>query len=452
MFGFALIDRSCAEPPASPPPPNLVFIMADDLGYHDLACYGQKKIRTPRIDALAASGTRFTAVYSGSSVCAPARATLMTGKHSGHTRIRGNFPAEGGVRDMHGARRLALAKDEVTVGEVLRAGGYTTAMTGKWGLGEAGSTGEPNLKGFDEWFGFLNQQHAHDYYPEFQWKNGRRIDLAENQNGRREAYSHDLHTDFAVDFVRDAAAGDKPFFLYLPYQIPHSRYEIPSLGSYVDEVWPLEAKIHAAMITRLDRDVGRLLDLLAELGIAKNTMIFFTSDNGAARRWEGVFDSSHPYRGKKRDLYEGGIRVPMIVAGPGIPAGRDSDVSWYFPDIVPTFAAIAGLPPSSLPEDLDGLNILPTLRGELQPELGERPMIWEFHEGGFDQAVRLGPWKAIRRHGKAMELYHLGRDAGEALDLTASEPETAARMAALLVSSRKPSRYWPVPQDVQTQP
>jgi arylsulfatase A-like enzyme len=425
--------------------PNLIFIMADDLGYHDLGCYGQKKIRTPSIDALAAAGTRFTDVYSGSSVCAPARATLMTGKHSGHTRIRGNFPTEGGVRDMHGALRLSLAENEITLAEMLKTVGYTTAMSGKWGLGEAGSTGEPNRKGVDEWFGFLNQQHAHSYFPEYQWRNDKRVELPENLGGRREAYSHDLHSAFALEFIRSAAVKDAPFFLYLPYQIPHSRYEIPSTEPYAKQSWPREAKVHAAMITRLDRDIGRMRVLLDELGIADNTLVFFTSDNGAAKRWEGIFNSSHPFRGRKRDLYEGGIRVPMIVAGPGIPKGRTSDAAWYFPDILPTFAAVAGVPPESLTAGLDGVNILPSLRGLLQPELAERPMIWEFHESGFEQAARIGEWKAVRPAGKALELYHLGRDPAESRNLADTEPETAARMAALLASSRTPSRHWPVP-------
>lgn len=429
--------------------PNVVFIMADDLGYHDLGCYGQKKIRTPSIDAMAVEGTRFTDVYSGSSVCAPARATLMTGKHAGHARIRGNFPAEGGSRDMHGALRLSLAEDETTLAEVLKTAGYATAMSGKWGLGEAGSTGEPNRKGFDEWFGFLNQQHAHSYYPKFQWKNRERVELPDNLGGRREAYSHDLHSAFALDFIRAAAAKDAPFFLYLPYQIPHSKYEIPSLGRYADKSWPRDAKVHAAMITRLDRDVGRLRKLLGKLGIAENTLVFFTSDNGAAQRWEGIFDSSHPLRGRKRDLYEGGIRVPMIVVGPGIPQGRVSDAPWYFPDILPTFASLAGVPPESLPPGVDGMNVWPALRGQQQPELAERPMIWEFHESGFDQAARLGPWKAVRPAGKALELYHLGRDPGESRDLAAEESQTAARMAALLARSRTPSRHWPAPGDAK---
>jgi len=425
--------------------PNIIFIMADDLGYHDLGCYGQTKIQTPRIDRLAALGTRFTDVYSGSAVCAPARSTLMTGLHTGHTRIRGNFPAEGGLPDMNGMLRLPLSPEETTLASLLKSAGYRTAMTGKWGLGEEGTTGEPNKHGFDEWFGYLNQQHAHNYFPEFQWHNTARIEIAANRSGGRQKYSHDLHTAFALDFIRKAASAPEPFFLYLPYQIPHAKYEIPSLDIYQDKDWPKDAKVHAAMITRLDGDIGKFSDLLDELGIAPDTLIFFTSDNGAAQRWEGLFNSSHPLRGRKRDLYEGGIRVPMIVAGPGIPAGSTSNAAWYFPDLFPTFAALTDKAASAIATD--GINILPTLRGEAQPGLRDRILYWEFHEGGFSQAVRLGDWKAVRRHGRSLELYNLSQDIGETENLAAGQPEIATSLEKAMTDSRRPSRHWPAPVD-----
>jgi arylsulfatase A-like enzyme len=420
--------------------------MADDLGYHDLGCYGQQEIQTPRLDRLAASGIRFTDVYAGSSVCAPSRSSLMTGQHAGTTTIRGNFPAEGGRPDMYGTRRLPLPDGDVTVAEVLKQAGYVTGMAGKWGLGEPGTTGEPHRQGFDDFYGFLNQQHAHSYYPQFQWRNGERVDIPENRNGARGRYSHDLHTEFAFEFIRARAEETQPFFLYLPYQIPHSRYEIPSVEPYADRDWSDEAKVHAAMITLLDRDVGRLMDLLEELGLAERTLVFFTSDNGAAQRWEGVFDSSHPLRGRKRDLYEGGIRVPMLVTGPGVPAGVVSSAPWYHPDVLPTLAELAGIP-AAVPAAVDGLSVAPALRGEIQPELGERPMYWEFHERGFDQAIRQGRWKAVRLNAGPIELYNLENDLAEAHDLAAEHPEKVAELQQRMSEMRTPSRSWPTPED-----
>lgn len=445
---------AAAIDPAAAKPPNFVFIMADDLGYHDLGCYGQKKIATPHLDRLAARGTLFTDVYSGSSVCAPARSVLMTGYHSGRTLIRGNSPVEGGQPDRHGGSlRLSLGKDDVTLAQVLKAAGYRTGMTGKWGLGEEASAGEPNRKGFDEWFGYLNQRHAHSYYPEFQWHNGERVELPGNRNGGREHYSHDLHSEFALDFLSEAAPRPEPFFLYLPYQIPHSNYEIPSLGEYEKRGWSRDAKVHAAMITRLDRDVGRIMERLEELGVAGNTYVFFTSDNGAAQRWDGVFNSSHPFRGRKRDLYEGGIRVPMIVAGPGVPAGARSAAPWYFPDVMPTLAELAGpAAGKAMPADIDGLSVVASLHGESQDALVGRLMYWEFHEGGFQQAARRGHWKAVRRAGKGTELYHLSDDPAEARDLAAEHPEVVAAFEEAFLGARRPSRHWPTALDTAANP
>ncbi len=426
--------------------PNLIFIMADDLGYHDLGSYGQTEIQTPHLDRLAENGLRFTDVYAGSTVCAPARSALMTGQHTGNTLIRGNFPAEGGVVDMNGNRRLPLRAEDVTVAEVLKEAGYFTGMTGKWGLGEPDSTGEPNLQGFDEWFGFLNQRHAHSYYPEFQWHNRERVEFPGNKDGGEEHYSHDLHTEFALDFIRQAAEREDPFFLYLPYQIPHSRYEIPSVAPYEHRDWSADAKVHAAMITRMDRDIGRMMDLLGELELDGETIVFFTSDNGAARRWSGTFDSSYPLRGQKRDLYEGGIRVPMIVHGPGIPAGKISDAPWYFPDVMPTFAELAGVE-DAVPEGIDGVSVVEVLLGGDQPELRNRAMYWEFFERGFDQAVRLGEWKAVRKWGDPLELYNLSDDIGEENDVAMEHPDLVAKFEAMMIEIRTPSRYWPSPLD-----
>jgi len=304
--------------------PNVVFVMADDMGYGDLGCYGQKEILTPRIDRLAAEGMRFTQVYSGSPVCAPARSVLMTGQHTGRTTVRGNSGL-GGVRGPGGeAGRVPLRAEDVTVAEVLKGAGYVTGMTGKWGLGEPGTTGVPSLQGFDHWLGFLNQRRAHSYYPDYLWKGDEKFPLPGNEGGARGQWVHDLFTDFALDFIRAQAGGR--FFLYVPYTVPHDKFEIPDLAPYGDRDWTEQEKIYAAMITRMDGDIGRMVDLLEELGLSENTIIFLCSDNGAANRYEGVFDSSGPLRGQKRDLYEGGIRVPMIVRWQGtVAAGAVSD-------------------------------------------------------------------------------------------------------------------------------
>ncbi len=431
-------------------PPNIVFIMADDLGYGDLGCYGQRVIETPRLDRMAQEGTRFTTCYAGSTVCAPSRSVLMTGLHTGHTTVRGNFGV-GGVKGLGGgAGRVPLRSEDVTVAEILKEAGYVTGMSGKWGLGEPKTTGEPNGQGFDEWFGFLNQRRAHDHYPEFLWHNRKRVMLPKNHGGKEGTYSHDLFTDFAVDFVKRHR--EERFFLYLPYCVPHAKYQMPPEGAlFEDKPWKRNEKSHAAMVTRLDRDVGRLLDLLDELNLSERTLVFFCSDNGAAERWEGRFDSSGPLRGRKRDLTEGGLRVPMIVRWKGaVPAGRVSDLPWWFADFLPTCAVLAG---KEEPVGLDGMSIVSALKGgnlPLRPgpdgkREPSRHFYWEFHEGGFQQAVRWMDWKAIRSGpNKPLRLYNLKKDLGENRDLAAEHPEIAKKMRALLTSARTESKEWPV--------
>ncbi|MHC4681634.1 MAG: arylsulfatase, partial [Planctomycetota bacterium] len=363
--------------------PNIIFIMADDLGYGDLGCYGQKHIRTPNIDKLAAEGTRFTHCYTGSTVCAPSRSVLMTGQHTGHTRVRNNTGRVGGVLvldDGSPQRRVPLEAEDVTVAEVLQEAGYLTGITGKWGLGEPNTDGLPTRQGFNEWFGYLNQRRAHTYYPPYLWRNEEKMVLEANKDGRRGQYSHDMFTEFALDF-------------YLPYTIPHARYEIPSTEPYTDKPWSADAKVHAAMITRLDGDIGEMTKLLKELDLDKETVVFFCSDNGAARRWDGVFDSSGPLRGHKGDLYEGGIRTPMIVRWPGrVQAGKTSDSPWYFADVMPTLAELAGAKP---PANIDGISVVPTLLGKAQ-RTDDRFLYWEFPAGKFQQAVRWRDYKAVR--------------------------------------------------------
>jgi len=428
------LSAEAAGPPAAKP--NIIFMMADDLGYGDLGCYGQKVIRTPCIDALAAEGTRFTQCYAGSTVCAPARSVLMTGQHTGHTTVRGNFGIGG---------RVPLRAEDVTVAEALKRAGYVTGITGKWGLGEPGTTGVPNKQGFDEWFGYLNQRNAHSYYPPYLWRNERKMPLPGNAGKKKGQYTHDMFTAFALDFIRRHARRNRPFFLYLPWTIPHAKYEIPSTDPYSEEPWKPNEKVHAAMVTRMDAHVGKIMALLKSLGIDERTIVLFCSDNGAANRWEGRFDSSGPLRGRKRDMYEGGIRTPMIVRWPGkVPAGAVRDTVWTFADFLPTAAAVAGARP---PEGIDGVSVAPTLLGKTQRELEtcDRFLYWEFFEGGFKQAVRWRNYKAVRQGpGRLLELYDLAADPGEARNIAADTPAVVARIEAYLKTARTESPHWSI--------
>ena len=444
-WGFLLISwiacNTLPSPPSSPSDkPNIIFIMADDLGYGDLGCYGQKLIQTPYLDQMAAEGMRFTHCYAGSPVCAPSRSTLMTGLHTGHTRVRGNFGKTGVIGLGGGKGRVPLKAEDYTLAEALKEAGYVTGMTGKWGLGEPNTSGHPNAQGFDEFFGFLNQRRAHSYYPDFLWHNDTTVMLEENFDNGRAMYAHDLFTDFALDFIRHQQ--DTSFFLYLPYTIPHAKYEIPDTQPYTEEEWEADEKVHAAMITRMDRDIGRLFGLLKELGIDRNTIIFFCSDNGAAQRWEGRFDSSGPLRGRKRDLYEGGIRTPMIVRYPGIvQAGAENDFPWYFADVMPTLLEIAG---QKTPTGLDGASVWPTIQGKRQ-DLSERYLYWEFHARGFQQAVRYGKWKGVLlEEGVELELYNLSQDPGETQNIAFDHPGMVSQLEEYLAGARTESVDWPV--------
>jgi arylsulfatase A-like enzyme len=422
---------------------NIIFIMADDMGYHDLGCYGQTKIQTPNIDALAAQGTRFTQCYAGSTVSAPSRSVLMTGQHTGNTQVRGNMCEVGGVPVWdNGSLQLRpfLRPVDTTVADVLKKAGYVTGLTGKWGLGEPKTSGTPNRQGFDEWLGYLNQRRAHTYYPPYLWRNEKKIILEGNQGGNKNQYIHDMFTDFALDFIKQHQ--DTTFFLYLPYTIPHSKYEIPSIEPYADKDWSHDAKVHAAMITRLDEDVGEIMDRLKQYDIDKNTMVFFCSDNGAARLWEGTFNSSGKLRGHKRDLTEGGIRTPMIVRMPGkVPQGKVSEKTWYFADVLPTLADLADAEP---PVNIDGISVLPTLFGEKQ-NLKDRFFYWEFDAGDFNQAVRWRDWKAIRSgEDQSLQLYDLSEDVGETNDIAGDHPEIVKKIREYLHNARTESKYWRV--------
>jgi arylsulfatase A-like enzyme len=424
----------------APGKPNIIFILADDLGYGDLGCYGQNRIHTPNIDRLAAEGMRFTQCYAGSTVCAPSRCSLLTGLHTGHTRIRGNL-------------KIPLEPDDLTVAEVLKRAEYTNAVFGKWSMGNEGTTGIPRQQGFDEWFGYLDQTRAHNYYPEYLWRNEQHWPLLANANGRKGLYTHDFFTRAATNFIR--IEGTQPFFLYLAYTIPHANnelgrqtgngMEVPSDAPYSKEDWPQPEKNKAAMITRLDADVGKILAELKSLRLDENTIVFFTSDNGPHKEG-GVdpdfFHSSGPLRGIKRDLYEGGIRVPMIVRWPGrIKAGVASDEICAFWDFLPTAAELAGVKP---PPDIDGISMVPTLLGFEQTNHHDT-LYWEFHEGGFKQAVRMGDWKAVRlAPDKPLELYNLAADLGEKDNVAGKHPDIVARIEAALKTARTESKDWPV--------
>ena len=418
--------------------PNIIFIMADDLGWGDLGCYGQQKVPTPSLDRLAAQGLRCTDFCSGSTVCAPSRSCLMSGRHTGHTAIRGNGP-------------VPLPAEEKTIAEVLKTAGYTTAIFGKWGLGDEGTASTPEQRGFDHWFGYLNQTLAHNYYPEFLFRNGKKVTIEGNTGGKKTAYSHDLFTEEALAFLEKA--GDKPFFLYLAYTIPHANnelkgetgdgMEVPDYGSYREKPWTNPQKGHAAMIERMDRDIGRIAQLLARKGLERNTMVMFTSDNGPQQ--EGgfeidFFDCNGPYRGIKRDLYDGGIRVPMIVRWPAVvAAGTTSAQPWANYDVLPTLAEAAGVPS---PAGIDGLSMMGVLKGG-KPARDHEYLYWEFHERGFSQAVRTGQFKGVRRKDNPLEIYDLASDAGESRDIAAQKPELVQRIEGWLATSRTPSERWP---------
>ncbi len=423
--------------------PNIIYIMTDDLGYGDLGCYGQKQIRTPNIDRMAKEGTRFTQCYSGATVCAPSRCCLMTGVHGGHARVRDNVP--------HG---IFLQPDDFTLGELLKQAGYTTGAIGKWSLGNPGSWGIPNYQGFDDWFGHLNQDQAHFYYPDYLWDNDEVKLLFGNRGQKLREYTHDLFTDRAFQFIE--ANHNNPFFLYLAYTIPHwSDYDgntpmsqpVPSDEPYSDKEWPQTEKNFAAMITRMDRDVGRILELLKTLGIDENTIVFFTSDNGPDKSESHspqFFNSAGPFRGIKRDLYEGGIRVPMIARWPGhIPENRTSDQVMAFWDIMPTFAEIAGLP---CPENTDGISVLPALLGKPQ-ERQHDYLYWDYGHmrKTYMQAVRMGDWKGVRIGQDApLELYNLKDDIGEQKNVAGQHPEIVNKIEGFIKEAYRPSKDYQI--------
>jgi arylsulfatase A-like enzyme len=442
--------------------PNIVLILADDLGYGDLGCFGQKILKTPRLDALAKEGMRFTQFYAGCTVCAPSRSVLMTGKHMGRTVVRGNSTAP-----------IVIKPGTPTLASMLKKAGYTTACIGKWGIGTPNNFTNPNDVGFDHFFGYVNMWHAHNFYPEFLIRNGK-VQKLKNvvedkwkkyqdptnvTSGRGVAkvkaeYAPDLFIEDALKFINENHKN--PFFLYFAMNVPHANneagnkgMEVPDLGEFANKDWPDPEKGFAAMIRNIDRDTGRIADLLKKLDIEKDTLVIFTSDNGPHQ--EGghkadFFDSNGKLRGTKRDLTEGGIRVPTIAHWPGtIKAGSEDDAHWYFGDLMATFAQIAGV---KAPEDIDSDSFLGPLKGTPREKRWSRksPMYWEFYERGSAQAVRFGKWKAIRKPmftGK-VELYDMSNDASEKSNYAQRRPDLAKHANNLLDKAHEPDPNWRV--------
>ena len=444
-----------AEPPSKP---NVIFILADDLGYGDLSCYGQGRIQSPRIDQMAAEGMRFTQFYAGSTVCAPSRSVLMTGLHTGHTRVRGNAGSTNPVAQM-------LKDEDVTVAEVAKGAGYATGLIGKWGLGMSGDEGVPNKQGFDYFYGYLSQHHAHNHFPDFLWRNESKVPLSNvvvpvgDQGGgyatKRVEYSGDLFAEEAVAFVDQHK--DEPFFLYLAFVVPHANnertralgdgQEVPDYGIYEDKDWPNPDKGQAAMITRMDTQIGALLDRLKKHGIDEKTLVMFSSDNGPHKEGGNdpeFFDANGPVRGIKRDLTDGGIRVPFIARWPGvIEAGQVSGHVGFFGDIMPTVAELSG---GEMPNKTDGISLVPLLTGDKAAQREHSHLYWEFHERSPSQAVILeGRWKGIRKPKEGtFELYDLKADVGEETNLASEKPELVAKLSALMDESTQPNEYWDI--------
>jgi len=438
-----------AAAPTAPATPNIVYIVADDLGYGDLSCYGQTHFQTPHIDRLAEEGLKFTRHYAGSTVCAPSRCVLMTGLHTGHCYVRGN-------KEHQPVGQEPIPADTVTVAERLKAAGYATGAFGKWGLGYPGSEGDPVRQGFDEFFGYNCQRNAHRYYPDYLYHNDKRMAL----DGK--TYSHALIEERALEFIRRHK--DRPFFCFMPVTIPHAAMQAPetyvapfrekfpqfadAVGRYAGTETKNPVAAFAGMMTVLDETVGRVLALLADLGLDEHTVVMFTSDNGPHH--EGghkpdFFDSNGPLKGHKRDLTEGGIRVPMLARWPGrIRAGTVTDHVSGFQDVMPTLCDLAG---ADAPDGIDGLSFLPTLLGQADRQKEHPYLYWEFYEQGGKRAARHGRWKAVQTglHKKPpgpIRLYDLKNDLGETTDVAEAHPEIVAEMKRLFAEAHTPSALW----------
>lgn len=421
--------------------PNIVYIVSDELGYHELSCMGNPNLQTPNVDRLASEGLRFTQALAGSALCAPTRCCLLTGKHSGHTSVRTNG---GGT---------PLRAGEETLGSVLKRAGYATGGFGKWGCGGRGSTGVPEQHGFDLFVGYYDQVHAHSYYPAYIVRNSQELALPGNRGGRSgQTYAHYTIVDEAKQFIRQNK--DQPFFCYMPITPPHGMFDIPESDPawkrFAEKPWPMEARRYAAMVNMVDRQVGEVVELLKELGLDRKTIIFFSGDNGGADYFP---DKEHPrgfhganvnpttgvaFRGKKGNLYEGGLRVPMIVRWPGkIEAGRVSDLLCYFPDALPTLAELAGTAP---PADTDGISLVPELLGEAQAGRKQPQHEYLYWELNQQTALRMGNWKAIQPgKDKPWELYDLSKDVSEADNVATEHADILTRMKSLAQTAHQPA-------------
>lgn len=426
---------SVATDTALPPvkAPNIIFILVDDAGIGDFSAYGCTYGVTPNIDRLATEGMKFTRAYSGSAVCAPSRNVLMTGLHTGHILRRANQSKIG---------LLAMPAAQMTVARLLQDAGYATGGFGKWGLGNPGTTGVPEKQGFDVFFGYYDQVHAHDYYTDHLIRNS--ADVPYQQSGRHtwEDYSHTRIVNETLKFIEYNK--DRPFFCYAAWTPPHDEWAIPDNAPYAEKPWPMEIRNYAAMVGLVDRDVGRVIQKLKELGIADNTLVFFSSDNGANDECIEPLGSTGGLRGYKRMLYEGGIRAPFIVRWPGkIQPGTTSDLLATHADFLPTAAETVG---AATPAGVDGVSLLPTLLGKTQTAQHES-VYFEIYEPYFQQAVRWGDWKGYRLGTKApLELYNLKVDPAEQRNIADAHPEVVRRIEAIMTAEHTPSPHYDAPE------
>jgi arylsulfatase A len=420
--------------------PNIIFILSDDLAQGDLGCYGQKLIKTPNFDRMAVEGTRYLQAYCGTSVCAPSRSSLITGLHTGHCPIRAN-------REIQPEGQMPLPAGTVTIAQVLKRAGYATACIGKWGMGMFDTTGSPLKVGFDHFFGYNCQRHAHSYFPTYLYRDDQRFELSGNDGkGVGKIYAQNLIADEVLDWVRKHK--DRPFFLFHSVTLPHGRFEIDDQGQYAKTDWTPMQKNYAAMVSRLDSDIGRLLDLLKELRIDENTLVFVAGDNGSSFDPQSELgrhfnQASNGLRGFKRGLYEGALRQAAIARWPGkVPAGRVTDEPWAFWDFFPTAVELAGaeLPAGFKP---DGLSLVSFLLGGAAPK--REYFYWELHEQASLQAVRFGDWKAVRNGPSSpIELYDLKGDPAERTNLAADKPDLVARAEALMKAAHTEDPNWPL--------
>ncbi|WP_182869359.1 arylsulfatase [Rhodopirellula sp. JC639] len=439
-LGFGLDAPHSFAQTSDSPPPNFIFVLSDDIAQGDLGCYGQKLIQTPRLDQMAAEGTRYMQAYCGTSVCAPSRSSFFTGLHTGHCPVRGNY-------EVAPEGQLPLPDETVTIAEVAKSAGYATATFGKWGMGFFDTTGSPFNQGVDHFFGYNCQRHAHSYFPTYLYDDAQAFLLPGN-NGRTvgKTYAQTLIQNDMIAWLRDNA--DKPFFMFYAITLPHGRHEIDDLGIYADKPWTQKQKSYAAQVTRVDSDMGELMDTLRELGIAENTLIVFSGDNGSSFDPQSDIGSlfnqaSNGLRGYKRGMYEGALRQAALAWWPGtVPAGRVDDQPWAFWDLMPTFAELAGTEPPAGYET-DGMSLVDYLKGGTAPERDY--FYWELHPGKPIQAARFGNWKAVRNGiDKPIELYDLSTDAGESNDVASSHPQVVARAEAILAEAHRPDPNWPL--------